>query len=150
TQLPRRLVHEEDLGLAHTRSTQGDALALSARERPRLAIEERLEAQDLSRIAESLVDFALASLAELEPERQVVVDRHVGVERVRLEDHGDVAVLGSDIIDDPVTDLDRAIADLLQAGEHPQGGGLAGPRGADQDHELLVLDLRVQDRKSVV
>src|SRR5207245_10656187 len=56
--------------------------------------------------------------------------------------HGDVAVLGSYIVDDPVTDLDRAIADLLQAGEHSQGGGLAGPRGTDEDHELLILDLR--------
>ena len=121
-----RLVHEEDLWLADDRPAQCDALPLAAGERLRLAIEELLEAQDPGRFADALVDLGFRRLAQLEPERQVVVDRHVRVERVGLEDHGDVAILGRDVVDDSFADPDGAVADLFQAGEHPQGGGLAG------------------------
>ena len=45
-----------------------------------------------------------------------------------------------------VADEDLALVDLLEPGEHPQGGGLAAPGGADEDHELAVLDLEVDPR----
>ena len=40
------------------------------------------------------VDFRPGKMPELQPEGHVLIDRHVRVERVVLEDHGDVAVLG--------------------------------------------------------
>src|SRR5262249_45119727 len=58
--------------------------------------------------------------------------------------HGDVAVLGGDVVDDPLADQDPPFADLLEAGEHPERGRLAAARRPDQDHELLVLDLDVE------
>ena len=42
----QRLVHEERLRLAHDRAAHRDALALAARERARLALQERLEPED--------------------------------------------------------------------------------------------------------
>ena len=45
----QRLVHQEGLRMADDRATHGDALALAARERPRLAVEERLEAEGAAR-----------------------------------------------------------------------------------------------------
>jgi len=68
----------------------------------------------------------------------------VRVERVGLEDHGDVAVLRRHVVDDPVADPDLSLGDRLQAGEHAQRCRLAAAGGADQDHELLVLDLHVE------
>src|SRR5690606_39389183 len=44
-----RLVEEEDLRVAHDRAAHGDALALTARELAREAVEELLEAEDLDR-----------------------------------------------------------------------------------------------------
>ena len=41
-----RLVHQERLRLAHDRAAHRDALALTARERARLPVEERLEVED--------------------------------------------------------------------------------------------------------
>ena len=110
----------------------------------RLAVEEALEAQDLGRLLHPPVDLGLARLAQLQAEGEVVVDRHVRVERVALEDHGDVAVLGRHVVDDPVADEELAVADLLQAGDAAQRGGLAAAGGADQDRELAVADLEVQ------
>ena len=70
--------------------------------------------------------------------------RHVRVERVVLEHHRDVPLLGRQVGDVAVTDADLAAGHLLQAGEHPQAGGLAAAGGADEDEELAVLDLEVE------
>jgi hypothetical protein len=68
----------------------------------------------------------------------------VRVQRVVLEDHCDVAVLGGQVGDVTVADPDLAAVDLLEAGEHAQRGGLAASRGADEDEELAVLDVDVE------
>src|SRR5659263_526811 len=36
-----------------------------------------------------------------------------------------------------------ALADVLEAGDHPQRGGLPATGGADEDHELAVGDVKV-------
>src|SRR5256885_16236418 len=74
----------------------------------------------------------------------VVVHAHVRIEGVRLEDHGDVAVLGGDVVDDAVADQDLPFGDRLQPGEHPERGRFAAAGRTDKDHELLVLDVDVE------
>ena len=139
----QRLVHEEDGRLAHDRAAERDALALAAGQLLRLAVEELAELGRLGRLVDAALDLGLGELAQLQAEGEVVADRHVRVERVALEDHRDVAVLGGDVVHDAIADLERARGDFLEPGDHPQGGRLAAARGADQDHELAVLDLEV-------
>ena len=91
-----------------------------------------------------LLDLLLVHLLQLQAEADVVVDAEVGVERVALEDHGDVAVARRHVVDDPVADLQLALRDLLEPGHHPQRGRLAAPGRADQNEELAVLDTQVQ------
>ena len=83
-------------------------------------------------------------MAQLEAEGEVVTDRHVRIERVALEDHGDVAVFRRDVVDDPLADPQRAAGDLLEAGDHAQAGGLAATGRPDEDHELPVSDVEVE------
>ena len=90
------------------------------------------------------IDLFLGELAELEPERHVVVHGHVRVERVVLEHHRDVPLLRGDGVDDPVVDGDRAAADALETRDHPQSGGLPAAGRADEDDELAVLDVEVE------
>ena len=66
------------------------------------------------------------------------------IERIALEHHGDVAVLGGDVVDDAIADPDFALADFLQAGQQAQTGGFAAAGGADKDHEFLVGDVEVE------
>ena len=139
-----RLVHQEGLRLAHDRAAHRDALALAARERARLALEELLDLQDLRGAADALLHLLLRQLAQLEPEGEVLLDGHVRVERVALEDHRDVAVLRRQVVDDSVADADLAVADLLEAREHPQGGRLPAARGPHEHHQLAVLDCEVE------
>ena len=128
-------------GLADQRAPHRDALTLAAGElrRPPLRAGRRSRAsRDTSRDAP--LDLGLRRLALLQPERQVLVDGHVRVERVVLEHHRDVAVARRDVVDHAVADRDRAGRDLLQPGHHPQRGGLPAPGRPDEDHELAVGD----------
>ncbi len=140
----QRLVHEEDLRRADDRAAHGDALTLTTGEGLGLALEVGLEVEDLGGLEDALVDLVLGDAGDLEGEAHVVGDRHVRIERVVLEDHGDVAVLGGQVGDVAVTDEDLAAVDLFEAGEHPQRGGLATSRGADEDEELAVGDVDVE------
>ncbi len=65
------------------------------------------------------------------------------IERVVLEHHGDVAVLGRDIGDVAVPDEDAAARDGLQPGEHAQGRGLAASRRTDEDEELTLGNFEI-------
>ena len=65
----------------------------------------------------------------------------MGIESVVLEDHGDVAVLGGHVVDQLVADVQLAVGDLLQTGDHAQGGGLTATGGADENDKLLVRDV---------
>ena len=66
------------------------------------------------------------------------------VERVALEDHGDVAVLGRHIDNVDSADPKAAAGDVLQSRDHSQRGGFAAAGRPDEDQELAVLDLEVQ------
>src|SRR3954463_1787242 len=66
------------------------------------------------------------------------------VERVALEHHRDVSVARRHVVDDPVADAKPSLADLLEAGDHAKGGGLAAAGRPDEHHELSVLDAEAE------
>jgi hypothetical protein len=68
----------------------------------------------------------------------------VRVQGVALEDHGDVAVLRGDVVDDAIADLEGPVGDLLEARDHSQARGLPAARGPNQDHELAIVDAEVE------
>src|SRR6266545_2836168 len=138
------LVHEEDRRLADDRPAERDALALAAGQLLGLAVEVTADVEDAGRFLDATLDLRLGDLAQLEAEREVVPDRHMRVERIALEDHRDVAILGRYVVDDALADLQVAARDLLQAGNHPQARRLAATGWADQHHELAVQDAQIQ------
>ena len=107
-----------------------------------LAVEVLLEVEDARRLGHLLVDLGSVGTAQLEREAHVVAHAHVRIERVVLEHHRDVAVLGRLVVHHVVADPQLALGDVLEPGDHAQGGGLAAAGGADEDHELAVLDLQ--------
>ena len=79
-------------------------------------------------------------------EREVVLHRHVRIERVGLEHHRDVAILGRHVVDDASVDRQRAGRDRLEPRDHAQRRGLAAARRSEQHHELAVADARRRHR----
>ena len=68
----------------------------------------------------------------------------VGVERVVLKHHRDVAIPWPDVGDVAVADPDPAVVDVLETCEHAKCGRLARPRGADEHHQLGVCDMEIE------
>ena len=139
-----RLVEEEHRRLADDRPTDRDPLPLAAGELARLALEQVGDVEDLRRLGDEPFDLGGRRLADAQAEVDVLAHRHVGVERVVLEHHRDVAVLRRQVVDDPAADRDRAAGDLLEAGHHPQRRRLAAARRTHQHHELVVADLEIE------
>ena len=83
-------------------------------------------------------------MAQLQSKGHVIINGHVGVQSIVLENHGDIAVLGSHVVDQAVADVQLAVGDVFQTGNHTQGGGLTAAGGADQDDEFLVLDVQIE------
>ena len=137
----QRLVHQEDEGLAHDGPGQRDPLALAARELRRLAPEQRAEAERLGRALDLGRPLLLVHAALAERELDVLRHRQVRVQRVALEDHGHVAVLGVDVVHDAVADGTVPSVTSSRPATRRSAVVLPQPDGAEQHQQLAVGDL---------
>ena len=126
----QRLVHAEHLRLTHDGAAHRDALTLTAGQLGGLAVQELGEVEDLGGLLDLLAPLVGGHAAQLQREAHVLGDGLVRVQRVVLEHHRDVAVLGRHPDHVLAADLDAALVDVLESGEHPQRGALAGARTA--------------------
>ncbi len=139
----KRLVEQEDLRIAHDGPADGDALALAARQRLGQAVKVGFELQDVGGIAHAAVDLVLAEARDAHAEGHVLVDRHVRVERVALEHHGDAALGRRDVVDQPPVDVQLAAGDFLESGDHAQQCRLAAAGRSDENDELALGDVEI-------
>jgi len=128
------------LGARTIRAADRDALALPARQRLGLAIEQLADLEDAGSALDPVADLALVQVGELERERHVVVDRHVRVQRVALEHHRDAALGRRQVVGALAIDHDVTGGDGLQPGDQAQQGRLAAARRADEHDELAFGD----------
>jgi len=140
-EIRERLIEEKHLRLADDRPPQRHPLPLAAGEFPGSAGEEVLDRKGCRSVGHAAVDLRPGRAAHLEAERHVFLHREVGVEGVVLKHHRDVAVAGSDVVDEAIADADLAAGHLLEAGHHAERGRLAAPRWTDEHEELAVGDV---------
>ena len=98
-QVGQRLVHQEDFRITHDGTADSNTLALATRKRLRLTVEVLGNTQNLGSGANLAVNLVLGDLLELKCKRHVLVHRHIGVQSIALEHHGNVAVLGCHVVD---------------------------------------------------
>ena len=151
-QVGQRLVHQERRRVADDGPAHRDPLPLAAGQVGRLAFQVLGQVEDPGRIVDLLVDGGLRRLGQLEREAHVFPDRHVRVQSVALEHHGDVTVLGRLVVDHLAADPQLALGDVFQAGDHVERRRLPAARRADQDDELAVGDVEVNaiDRQRAI
>ena len=136
----QRLVEQKRLGIADDGAAHGHALALPARKLARVALEQMREFRRLRHGARGLARLCSGRALDAQAVGQVFLDRHMRIERVGLEHHGDVAPARRHVVHPLAGDADLALGDLLEPGKRAQERGLAAARGADQRHELPLLD----------
>jgi hypothetical protein len=93
-QVGQRLVHQQHARLDDHRTRQRHALALAAAELRRKALRQRLQADLFERLFGALLHFIGRPLACAQAVGHVVEHRLVGEQRVVLEHHADVALVG--------------------------------------------------------
>src|SRR5439155_16483308 len=101
-------------------------LALAAGELRGIALREPLELHEPQQLADALPDLRARHLADLEAERDILLDRHVLERRVVLEDEPDPALLRAAAGHLLLRDVDRARIRALEAGDAAQQRRLAG------------------------
>src|SRR5712691_13466678 len=79
----------------------------------------------------------------LQRKGNVFVDREVWIERIALEDHGDTAVAGTEVVNHASADEDFAGRGSFQSGDHPQQSGFPGARGPEENQKLAFASLEV-------
>ena len=68
----------------------------------------------------------------------------MGIERIVLEYHGDIPILGSYIVHQFAIDIEFTFGDLLEPRNHSQGRGFSAAGRANEHDELLVFDVKVE------
>jgi hypothetical protein len=108
------------------------------------AIEIGGEAKNGGCLVDPFGNLGFGHLCHLEGEAHVAADRHVRVQGVVLEDHGDVTLTWRQVVDGSLPDVERSIGDLLEAGDHAECSGLSTAGRADEHHELSIGDFKVE------
>ncbi len=101
------------------------------------------EAHQVQALCHTGIPFLGPHLAQAEAIRNVVGNGHVREERVRLEDHTEVALLRGQFRRVDAVDTDLTGGRFEVAGEHPEAGRFAAAAGAEQGGEFALFDLQV-------
>ncbi len=137
----QRLVEQQHRGLQHQRPRDGDALLLAAGEfgrQPRLVLRQ---AQHLQLLARHSPRLLLVGAHRQRSVADVFQHRHVREQRIRLEHHADVALVGRAQRHVLAADQHAPARHRFESGNHPQRRRLAAARGAEQRDEFALRDL---------
>ena len=122
----------------------------------RQTVQVRLKPQDRSGFLHTGFDFlgrkAVFTTGHAQAEREVLFHRHVRVKSVGLEHHAHTACAGWQVVHASTVNADGAGGDVLQAGEHAEGGGFSTSRRADEHEEfpLVHVDVQALHRRFIV
>src|SRR6185503_15523894 len=136
---PERLVEQQHRRPVDQRARQRDPLLLAAGQLARLALGLPGEPDSLELLPHPLPDLLLADALPPQAEGDVLLDAQVREERVALEDGVRRALERRQPFHVHAVDRDPPFGRLLEAGHHPQRGGLAAPARPQQREELAML-----------
>src|SRR5690606_13346433 len=69
---------------------------------------------------------------------------HVRIEGIALKHHGDVSIVGRDVVHHASTDFDGSTGDVFQGRNHALGRRFPASGRPDQYDELTVLDAQIE------
>ena len=143
-----RLVKKEYLGLTNDCTTKGNTLLLTTGKSLGLSVEKVCDVEDTSSLFYAALDLFLGSLVKLKAECHVLKYGHMRIKSVVLENHRDLSILRSYVVNELVADEELTLGDLLKTCYHSKSGGLTATGRTYEYEKLLVLDFKIEVRNS--
>jgi hypothetical protein len=126
------LVEQQCARPVDQRAGEGNPLLLTAGKLPRPARRLLVQLHQFEHRVDPLGELALVHALATQTESDIVEDRHVGEQRVGLEDHVHVAVVRRHPDHVPAVKQDLSLGGLLETPDHSQRRRLAAPGRAEQ------------------
>ena len=134
----KRLFEQHQLGPADQSARERHALSLTARELMRLSLCERAELNHVERFVHSLPLGRRLELHAPQTVADVLLDGHMGEQRVRLEHHVDGPLVRRHACHLDIVDEDTAARLLGESGQYSKQRGLAAARCPDEREHLAL------------
>ena len=139
-EIGQRFVEQQHIGFQHQRARHRNALLLPARQFRRHSVAQALQPDHLEHMLGLVFGHALFQPLHGRPIGDVFQHAHMRKQRIGLKHHRDIAIGRRAQGDILAADENLSCAGDFQTGNHPQGGGLAAARRAEQRHQLAGLD----------
>ena len=142
-QVGEGLIQQQNGGTGHQSPGQGHPLLLTAGELPGITLVHAGKLYQSEHVLHPLTDLVFGQLLELQTKGHVFKNRHVGEQRVILEENADIAAVGGDSGNVFAVHQDLPGGGFSKAGDHAQCGGLAAAAAAQQGDHLAFGSLQV-------
>jgi hypothetical protein len=116
-EIRQRLIEKKYFRLTHDGASQGHSLSLSAAQTLRPALQHGLDFQEAGGCFYFLRDFLGRQASEAQRKCQVFKNCHMRIERVVLENKGDVSGLRRQAIHAPIVDENLSAIRLFESGD---------------------------------
>jgi hypothetical protein len=138
-------VHQKHRRFTNDRTAKRDTLLLPTGEFRWTLVEQLLDLEQLGSIFDALFPFRFSDIGRHpEPEANIGLDVHVGVQRIVLEHHRRIPLLGGFVSDFFPVDVDRTARRPFEARDRIQCRTLPTAARTNDDHELPILDVEIQ------
>ncbi len=139
----KRFVEQQYLRFVDQGTSERHTLPLAAGELTGAAGAIARQFHQLQRLFGGPQPLGLAGTLDHQPVGDVVEDIEMRKERIVLEDRVDVAPVGRHAFGGFAEDFDMATCRLLETGDQPEAGGLAGAGRAEHGEEFAGRDFQV-------
>ena len=143
-EVAERFVEEDEFRVPDEGPAKSHPLLSTTAETPDVILPDVRHAEEPQRVINLRFNLGPRSVSNLERKGDVLGDGQVGIQRIILEDHGDVALARSEAAYRMLIKIDLSLRRLLDACDHFQRRALATPRGTEKGHQLAVLTQEVQ------
>jgi len=131
-------VKQEHVRLFDQRPAQGDTLLLSTRELCRFALQEALDLHQRGNLFHLPGDDSTGLPLHTQGESEILEDGEMGIERVALKDHANIALTRRHIIHDSPIEAQHSTRRPVDTSQHQQGSGFAAATGSEQGQKLTL------------
>ena len=143
-QIGERLVQKEHFRGSQDGASQRNALSLTAGKVLGLSLQIFFQFQYFRRPKNLFVDLGLRNMTQAQTKRKILINGHVRIQRIVLENHRNIPVFRLYMIGEGISDIDLACSNILQPSDHAKRRRFAATGGTDKHDELLVFDFHVE------